>query len=83
MAQYFFDTSAFVKFYHSEVGTPKVSAIFAELNRVIRISSIGVLEIQSAFAMKVSAGATRLNSWDSVSSFPSTAVECEERRLTS
>lgn len=57
MAQYFFDTSALVKFYHAEVGTPRVTAIFAEPNRVIRISSIGVLEIQSAFAMKVSAGA--------------------------
>ena len=56
MAQYFFDTSAAVKYYHAEPGTPAVSAIFAEPNRKIRISSLGFLEIQSAFAMKVRSG---------------------------
>ena len=53
MARYFFDTSAFVKFYHAEVGTGKVSAMFSEQGREIRISSIGLLEVQSAFAVKV------------------------------
>jgi len=53
LAQYFFDTSAIVKYYHAEVGTPQVSAIFAERGRKIRISSLGLLEIQSTFAMKV------------------------------
>ncbi|MGH9785013.1 MAG: type II toxin-antitoxin system VapC family toxin [Terriglobia bacterium] len=57
MAQYFFDTSALVKYYHVEVGTPAVSGIFAERDRKIRISSLGLLEIQSAFAMKVRSGA--------------------------
>ena len=56
MARYFFDTSALVKFYHAEVGTQKVSAIFSEQGREIRISSIGLIEVQSAFAMKVRAG---------------------------
>lgn len=56
MARYFFDTSAFVKFYHAEVGTPKVAAIFSEQGREIRISTIGLLEVQSAFAMKVRSG---------------------------
>ena len=56
MPRYFFDTSALVKFYHAEVGTNKVSAIFSEPGREIRISSIGVVEVQSAFAMKVRAG---------------------------
>ena len=56
MAQYFFDTSAIVKYYHTELGTPKVSAIFAEAERKVRISSLGFLEIQSAFAMKVRSG---------------------------
>jgi len=56
VARYFLDRSALVKFYHSEIGTAKVSAIFAERDRVIRISSIGLLEIQSAFAMKVTMG---------------------------
>ena len=30
MARYFFDTGAFVKFYHAEAGRPRVTAIFAE-----------------------------------------------------
>lgn len=57
MAQYFLDTSAAVKYYHVETGTPGVEAIFAEPGRNIRISSLGFLEIQSAFAMKVRTGA--------------------------
>jgi predicted nucleic acid-binding protein len=56
LARYFFDTSAAVKYYHREPGTEQVSAIFAEPNRKIRISSLGFLEIQSSFAMKVRSG---------------------------
>ena len=56
MARYFFDTSAFVKFYHAEVGTLKVSAIFSEPGREVRISNLGLLEVQSAFALKVRTG---------------------------
>lgn len=55
MPRYFFDTSALVKFYHAEAGTQKVSAIFSEQGREIRVSSIGLIEGQSAFAMKVRA----------------------------
>jgi hypothetical protein len=57
LAQYFFDTSALVKYYHVEAGTPAVSEIFAEPDRKIRISTLGLLETQSAFAMKVRSGA--------------------------
>jgi len=53
--QYFFDTSAFAKYYHTELGSQKVTAIFAETNRQIRVSSLGVLETQSS-AMKVRIG---------------------------
>jgi uncharacterized protein len=56
LAQHFFDTSAIVKYYHTETGTPQVSAIFAEPDRKIRISGLGLLEIQSTFAMKVRSG---------------------------
>ncbi len=56
MAQYFLDTSAAVKYYHVEAGTPRVSALFAEPGRKIRISALGFIEIQSAFAMKVRSG---------------------------
>ncbi len=57
MAEYFFDTSALVKFYHAEDGTPTVAATFAEPGRKIRISALGFLETQSAFVRKVRAGA--------------------------
>ena len=56
MAQYFFDTSAIVKYYHREARSPAVESIFAQADRKIRISSLGFLEIQSAFAMKVRSG---------------------------
>jgi hypothetical protein len=56
LSQYFFDTSAIVKYYHAEVGTPVVSGVFTEQGRKVRISSLGLLEIQSAFAMKVRSG---------------------------
>jgi predicted nucleic acid-binding protein len=56
LAKYFFDTSALVKYYHAESGTVEVSAIFAEPGRQIRISTLGLLETQSAFAMKVRSG---------------------------
>ncbi len=56
MAQYFFDTSAFAKYYHTELGSQRVNAISAEPNRQIRVSSLGVLETQSVFAMKVRVG---------------------------
>jgi len=56
LAQYFFDTSAIVKYYHTETGTAAVSAIFAEPGRKVRVSGLGFLEIQSAFAMKVRSG---------------------------
>lgn len=56
MAAYFFDTSAAVKQYHMEPGTDRVSGIFSEPNRQVRISVLGLLEMQSAFAMKVRAG---------------------------
>ena len=56
MSGYFFDTSALVKFYHSEKGTERVSATFAQADRKIKISALGLVELYSAFAMKVRTG---------------------------
>lgn len=56
MAQYFFDSSALVKYYHAEIGTERVASIFGEPDRKIRISRIGLVEMQSALAMKVRSG---------------------------
>jgi hypothetical protein len=57
LAGYFFDTSAFAKRYHPEVGTPAVMAIFAQPGRAIRISSLSLIETQSVFAAKVRSNA--------------------------
>ncbi len=56
MARYFLDTSALEKYYHNELGSEKVLALFSESGRNIRISDLGVVEAQSAFAMRVRAG---------------------------
>ena len=53
MAQYFFDTSALAKYYHTEAGSKEVLDIFGEPGCIVRVSSLGILEAQSVFAMKV------------------------------
>jgi predicted nucleic acid-binding protein len=56
VAQYFFDTSALVKRYHKEDGTEQVRDIFAPTENLVRISTLGAVEIYSARAMKVRSG---------------------------
>jgi uncharacterized protein len=56
MGRYFFDTSALVKHYHAEVGTPKVRAILAEPGVELLISRLASVEMLSAFASKVRTG---------------------------
>ena len=53
MAGYFFDTSALVKFYHAEAGTPVVDRIVNTAGSQIRISRLTPAELTSAFAIKV------------------------------
>jgi predicted nucleic acid-binding protein len=56
MARYFLDTSALVKHYHAEVGTPVVRAIVAEPGGEILISRLAAVEMLSASASKVRTG---------------------------
>ncbi|MBX3280446.1 MAG: type II toxin-antitoxin system VapC family toxin [Acidobacteria bacterium] len=53
MAGYFLDTSALGKRYHVEVGTPEVEHIFQESSAEIYISRLAVVDLHSAFALKV------------------------------
>jgi len=53
LASYFFDSSALVKVYHPEVGTPAVDQIVNAAGNHIRISRLTVAELTSAFAIKV------------------------------
>ena len=52
MAQYFFDTSALIKLYHEEDGSEQVKRIFGSLDWVARISSLDLVEIHSALAVR-------------------------------
>jgi predicted nucleic acid-binding protein len=56
MARYFLDTSALLKHYHAEVGTPRVRAILAEPGAELLISRLASVEMLSAFAIKVRTG---------------------------
>ena len=53
MPGYFFDSSALVKLYHFEPGTPVVDQIAGTPGNTIRISRLSTSELTSAFAIKV------------------------------
>lgn len=56
MVRYFFDTSALVKHYHTEAGTPVVDEIFAEADAELLISRLAMAEVASALSLKVRTG---------------------------
>src|SRR3954462_83072 len=57
MPRVFFDTSALVKNYHVEGGTPQVRAIFGTAGSEFFISRLPPVEMLSGFAGKVRTGA--------------------------
>jgi len=56
MASSFFDTSALVKYYHVETGTPEVIRLIEEPQARHVISRLTIVEVSSAFAIKVRTG---------------------------
>ncbi len=56
MPHYFFDTSALVKYYHTEIGSPKVIAIVDASANISFISRVTLVEMHSAFARRVRTG---------------------------
>jgi hypothetical protein len=52
MADYFLDTSALGKHYHTELGTPEVDRLLGEPGARHFISRLAMVEIQSVFAGK-------------------------------
>jgi predicted nucleic acid-binding protein len=56
MAARFFDTSAFAKRYHPEVGTAKIDAFLNEASSLHFISILGVVELHSVLARLVRDG---------------------------
>ena len=53
LAGYFFDSSALVKLYHTEAGTPSVDQIVNAPGNLVRVSRLTVAELTSAFAIKM------------------------------
>jgi predicted nucleic acid-binding protein len=56
MAEHFFDTSAAVKHYRSELGTAKVDSLLAGAGSRHFLSALGVVEFHSVFARLVRTG---------------------------
>ena len=56
MPHYFFDTSALVKHYHTELGSPKVDQILGEAGSASSIARLTLTEVPSVFAKKVRTG---------------------------
>lgn len=56
MPDYFYDTSAIAKHYHTETGTAKVDALLATSGASQTVSRLGVVELHSVFAKKVRTG---------------------------
>jgi len=57
MSHHFLDTSAIVKHYHPEIGTPKVDRLWADAGAKLFVSRLTVVETVSVFAKKVRTGA--------------------------
>jgi predicted nucleic acid-binding protein len=56
MASYFLDSSALVKYYHTEAGSAEVNRLIHELNARHYISRLITVEVASAFAVKTRTG---------------------------
>jgi hypothetical protein len=59
MPRYFFDTSALVKRYHAENGTPEVRRLMTEPDAQCLISRLATVEMLSGFAGKVAQASIR------------------------
>lgn len=53
MARYYLDTSAMIKRYHVEVGTPVMDRLLSESDDAFYLSRLATVEFQSAFARQV------------------------------
>jgi uncharacterized protein len=53
LAGHFFDSSALVKLYHPEAGTPAVDQIVNATDNLVLVSRLTLAELTSAFAIKV------------------------------
>lgn len=54
--RYYLDTSALVRYYHTEVGSDQVEQVIQEPRATLLLSWLTVVETQSAFAQKIRVG---------------------------
>jgi predicted nucleic acid-binding protein len=66
MARYFLDSSALVKRYHQELGTPAVEALFNQNGNRFFVSRLALVEVNSAFARLVREGALAQDKFENV-----------------
>jgi predicted nucleic acid-binding protein len=64
MARYFFDSSALIKFYHDEIGSPRVHTILADSDSDHFIARLTAVELLSGLAKKVRMGAVTAADYD-------------------
>jgi uncharacterized protein len=63
MARYYFDTSALIKRYHTEKGTPEIRSLVTEPGAECIISRLATIEMLSGFAGKVRTGVFSTNAF--------------------
>jgi hypothetical protein len=63
LANYFLDTSAFVKRSHPETGTERVLALFDQPANQICVSRLTRAETRSAYALRVRTGHAKPRVW--------------------
>jgi predicted nucleic acid-binding protein len=66
MTQYFLDTSALIKHYHTEVGTPQIEALLAAHPGTFTISRLTIVELHAAFAKKVRMGLISVTDFEKI-----------------
>ena len=77
MSSYFFDTSAIIKVYHKELGTPQVEEIYEDANNKIFISQLTKVEFISTIYKKYRANEINQEALDKAKNIFS--QDCEER----
>ncbi len=64
MARYYWDSSALIKYYHDEVGSPRVQQILGESSSEHLIARITAVELPSGLARKVRMGVIQSQDYD-------------------
>ena len=81
MARYFLDSSALVKHYHQESGSPAVEGLFNQPGDKLFVSGLALVEVHSAFAQACSR--RRYHRAGFCKSHRADAIRCIRRHINS